>query len=179
MTIEQFQTVVFVIAVAGFTITAAVWDFRMRRIPNWLTVSAFALGLVFRVGFEGWSGLGEGLAAFALGFGTLFLVWITGGGGAGDVKLMGALGIWLGITLTWHVIIGSVLFVVILSAFASRSHTHSVATRDAAPPVSDGDDPRIARGPKPKTRVAFAIPVAMATWLAVGLNLLGIQPPLP
>jgi prepilin peptidase CpaA len=178
MTIEQWQTAVFIVAIVGFTLTAAVWDFRMRRIPNWLTLSGCVLGLIFRASFEGWPGIGDALAAFALGFGTLFLVWVTGGGGAGDVKLMGALGIWLGCTLTWHVIIGSVLFVVLLSAFASSSHTHSVATKDPVEPPIDGSEPPV-NAPKPKTRVAFAIPVALATWLAVGLNLAGIQPPLP
>jgi prepilin peptidase CpaA len=178
MTIDQWQTVVFVVAIAGLTSTAAVWDFRMRRIPNWLTVSGCLLGLIFRASFEGWAGLGDGLAAFALGFGTLFLVWVIGGGGAGDVKLMGALGVWLGCTLTWHVIIGSVLFVVLLSAFASSSHTNSVATKDVVKPTSDDVSPD-SQARKPKTRVAFAIPVALATWLAVGLNLAGIKPPFP
>lgn len=187
MTIEHWQTTIFVVALAGFTITAAIWDFRLRRIPNWLTLSAFGLGIVFRLSFEGWAGLGDGLAAFALGFGTLFLLWVTGGGGAGDVKLMGALGIWLGWTLTWHVIIGSVLFVVIFSAFASSSKTNSVATKDPSEPDGTSDIPdeldtaaaTNTNRPKPKTRVAFAIPVALATWLAVGLSLAGIQPPFP
>jgi prepilin peptidase CpaA len=174
MTIEQSRILIFVVALAGFTLTAAVLDFRIRRIPNWLTLSAFGLGFVFRLGFDGWAGLSDGLLAFALGFGTLFVVWVTGGGGAGDVKLMGALGIWLGCTLTWHVIIGSVLFVVILSAFASSEKTNSVATRDPQEPEADSDS--ASNNPKRKTRVAFAIPVALATWLAVGLDLAGLQP---
>jgi prepilin peptidase CpaA len=72
---------------------AAGWiDFRTRRLPNWLTVSGFSVGLVTNAAFGGWAGakaalLGTGIASLAL----LPVVFLRGLG-AGDWKLMGSLG---------------------------------------------------------------------------------------
>jgi prepilin peptidase CpaA len=77
---------------------AAVTDLRLRRIPNWVTFPLLAGGLVWQATTGGWLGpivgLCGGLIA-ALPFAVLFVFAL--GGGAGDVKLMGAAGVWLGI----------------------------------------------------------------------------------
>lgn len=83
------------VAVAIAT-TAGAWDLRTRRIPNALTFSAAAAGLLYHVvtgGME--SGLAS-IGGFFVGALPLFLQFALGGMGAGDVKLMGALGAWLG-----------------------------------------------------------------------------------
>src|SRR6476660_6881099 len=86
----------FVLAVAGYTLAAAVTDIRQRRIPNYLTVPAALAGLLFHsFAPTGW-GILTSLGGFAVGFGLLLLPWILGGGGMGDVKLLAALGTWLG-----------------------------------------------------------------------------------
>src|SRR5204862_7765310 len=90
----EFVQSVFVSAVSALTLTAAVTDLRTRRLPNWLTVSALAAGLFFHA-FLG-QGIAFSLLGFATGFGILLILWLTGGGGAGDVKLMGAIGAWFG-----------------------------------------------------------------------------------
>jgi len=83
---------VFVLVVGAFTAVAAVSDLRTRRLPNWLTVPAFAAGLLAHTVVNGFAGLGFALLGFATGFGLLLVLWLIGGGGGGDVKLMGALG---------------------------------------------------------------------------------------
>jgi len=55
----------------GVTLVAAFVDFRTHKIPNWLTVPAFVLGLTLRVLLSGWSGAkasleGTGLALIIL-----------------------------------------------------------------------------------------------------------------
>lgn len=82
----------FVAAVFAFTVSCLVMDVRTGRIPNWLTVPAFALGLLTHLGIAGWAGLKFSLLGFATGFGLLLVLMLIGGGGAGDVKMMGALG---------------------------------------------------------------------------------------
>jgi prepilin peptidase CpaA len=88
------------IAVWGLTSLVALlagWlDWRSRRIPNWLTVSGFMLGLGVNAAFWGWSGIVAGLEGAGLGLGLLFLPVLLRGMGAGDWKLMGALGACLG-----------------------------------------------------------------------------------
>jgi prepilin peptidase CpaA len=82
-----------VILVAGM---ASVSDIRTARIPNLLTFGAAAAALAYLFANNGWSGLtqaGEGCAVGVLLFSPFF---VLGGLGAGDVKLLGAMGAWLG-----------------------------------------------------------------------------------
>lgn len=87
-------SLVLVVVVAAFTAAAAVWDIRERRIPNKLTLPVFFAGWIYQAVFHGWSGLGDAGLGFLVGFGVLFALWMVGGGGGGDVKLMGALSVW-------------------------------------------------------------------------------------
>src|SRR5918993_4610254 len=77
-------------------LVACATDLRSARIPNYLTFPAAAAGLLFHAV----SPTGSGLAAAALGLlaGLLvfFPIFALGAMGAGDVKLMAALGAWLG-----------------------------------------------------------------------------------
>ena len=70
----------------------AVTDIKSRRIPNYLTGPAILLGLLLHLTFDGWRGLLTSLAA-GLICGVIFLVlYLAGGMGAGDVKLITAVG---------------------------------------------------------------------------------------
>ena len=75
-----------VAAVAGWT------DWRFRRIPNWLTVSALFLGIAVNWAVGGGSGARDSLLGAALGLGLLLPFVLIRSLGAGDWKLVGALG---------------------------------------------------------------------------------------
>jgi len=83
-----------------FAVMVAVWagwlDWRSRRIPNWLTVSGFLIGLALNTAVWGWQGTQIALAGAALPLAVLLPVVLLRGLGAGDWKLMGALGAVLG-----------------------------------------------------------------------------------
>jgi prepilin peptidase CpaA len=76
--------------IAGWT------DFRSRRIPNWLTVPAFAIGVTVNVFLNGWSGLKTSLLGTLVGLGLLLPFVLLRSLGAGDWKLAGALGAFTG-----------------------------------------------------------------------------------
>jgi len=86
-------------------------DWRTRRIPNWLTFSGFLLGLAANTVVAGWEGAKFALAGAALPLIVLLPAVLLRGLGAGDWKLMGALGAMLG----WRQIL-SVLFVTVFVA---------------------------------------------------------------
>ena len=80
-------------------------DLRTRRIPNILTFGGALAGLSFQVGLHGLNGLLTGFLGLVLGFVLLFLFYLRGGMGAGDVKALAALGAWLGVKLTLYLFI--------------------------------------------------------------------------
>jgi prepilin peptidase CpaA len=90
----------------------AVYDFRQRRVPNWLVLAGAALALAtlaFGIApiAHGWS---SALLGAGLGFGFLLLFYALGLMGAGDVKFAGALGLWAGHTALLPIwVIGSAL----------------------------------------------------------------------
>ena len=74
----------------------AIKDVRGKRIPNRLTYSGLIAALVVRTGLGGWTELRSGLAGMLFAGGIFFLLFLLGGMGGGDVKLMAAVGAWVG-----------------------------------------------------------------------------------
>ena len=79
-------------------LAAAVSDVRSGKIPNAVTYSAIAVGLIGHT--LAWVlvddvrvlGPAGSLGGFLAGFGPLLVVYLAGGAGGGDAKLMGAVG---------------------------------------------------------------------------------------
>jgi prepilin peptidase CpaA len=71
-------------------------DYSERRVPNWLNAAIAAAGLAAQAWYFGWAGVGNGLLGLLVGFGLLIIPWLMHGMGAGDVKLLMAIGVWLG-----------------------------------------------------------------------------------
>ena len=96
--------------VAGWT------DYRSRRIPNWLTVSGLAFGIATNVAAAGWSGLRTSLLGAGLGLLLLLPFVLLRSLGAGDWKLAGALGAFVGAGVLVNLLIGSVFVAGIMAA---------------------------------------------------------------
>jgi len=73
-------------------VAAAVVDVRQHRIPNWLTYFGIAMGIVLRCFFYGWRGVSSALAGCLVAGGIVFLFYLVRTMGAGDVKLLAAVG---------------------------------------------------------------------------------------
>lgn len=84
------------IVIVGIAALACVIDVREHRIPNWLTLSATLAGVAYQLAVAGTAGLTSAVAGWALGVAIFFLPFALRGLGGGDIKLLGALGAWLG-----------------------------------------------------------------------------------
>src|SRR5688572_20911433 len=114
-------------------LAAAVWDLRTRTIPNALNAAIALLAIPFwwAMGMNVWPDmaiqLGIGLGLFAL-FAAAFAIRAMGGG---DVKLIGALGLWLPLDAVLPLLIvmslaGGVLTVMMLVRHKVAKHQHQL-----------------------------------------------------
>jgi prepilin peptidase CpaA len=71
---------------------AAIFDIRSRRIPNWLVLAGLVGGILWNVYAGGLSGLTRAGAGLAIGFVLYFPLYLLRARGAGDVKLLAAIG---------------------------------------------------------------------------------------
>lgn len=77
---------------AMVAMAAAITDLRNRRIPNWVTFPSFALGLILNAALHGWIGLGSATAGAGLAILIYLPLFLIRAVGAGDLKLMAAMG---------------------------------------------------------------------------------------
>jgi prepilin peptidase CpaA len=82
-----FRTLLLSVAVV-----AGIYDWKYRRIPNWLTLAGVVAGFSCHCYLGGWAGLLFASKGFGLGALIYFALYLLRGMGAGDVKLMAALG---------------------------------------------------------------------------------------
>jgi len=117
-----------------FVIVAAYIDGKELRVPNKITYPMIIAGwiysmIAYSMAGEGWmTGLGWSLAGTAVGLATLLPAYSIGGMGAGDVKMMAAIGAWVYCETTFYAfcvsaVVGAVLAVaMILMSGSGKKH---------------------------------------------------------
>ena len=84
------------VAVLAVAVGACAYDLLRRRVPNALTFGAAAVAVALHGILSGWGGVAFSAAGWATGIALFLPFYALGGMGAGDVKLLGAIGAWLG-----------------------------------------------------------------------------------
>ncbi len=92
--------IVLLAALAG-----GVSDLRSGRIPNRLTLPLWAAGLLWGAYSNGGQGLIGSVGGSLLLLIPFFLLFLFAGGGAGDAKLMAAIGAWVGLPASVTVLV--------------------------------------------------------------------------
>lgn len=86
--------------------TAAFFDAKEKRIPNFLTFPVIFIGLILNIIMNGLNGAIFSFYGFISGLVIFFIPFVLGLMGAGDVKLMAAIGALMG----WRFTVLSILF---------------------------------------------------------------------
>jgi prepilin peptidase CpaA len=110
------------------TLVAAGFDIRYRRIPNWLVLAGIVTGAAWNLYASGWSGLGHAATGLGLGFALYFPLYLLRARGAGDVKLLAAVGAIVGPGNCFWVflltaILGGVIAMIVLVLHKRVGHT--------------------------------------------------------
>ncbi|MGJ7579278.1 A24 family peptidase [Variovorax sp. RHLX14] len=162
-------------------LAVAAFDFRQRRVPNWLSLAGAVVAIAALVFDSQPFGIGwrNSAGGAAVGFGVLLMLYATGLMGAGDVKFAGALGLWVGFAPLMPIWVGASFLAGVHAALWLALDQWPVAPRlalalsgvrrgdiDAAGPASS----RLAR----QRHVPYAAYLSLATlaWLATGRTLL-------
>jgi prepilin peptidase CpaA len=80
------------LTLAVLAMTAAIYDCRFRRIPNWLNLSGLIVGFGLNTYYLSLHGGIKAAEGMALAVAVYFPFYLLRGMGAGDVKLMAAIG---------------------------------------------------------------------------------------
>lgn len=105
------------ISTLAFSFPAGVIDWRTRKIPNWLTVSGLVMGIAMHVWFGGWPGALVSLEGAGLALAILLPLVMLRALGAGDWKLMGAIGALLGPMMMLFVLLASFAVTAAMAVF--------------------------------------------------------------
>jgi prepilin peptidase CpaA len=149
-------------------------DVRYRRIPNMLVLTALIAGLAINLLFGGWHGLGSSFLGFGLGFIPMLLLHIFGAMGAGDVKLFGAVGTILGvsvmpITLVLVAMLGGVLAILTtLRAGTVLTTLHGVA-RIFVGILPGWEMPRFAMAPDRRHTIPYGVAIMLGSLISAAL----------
>lgn len=117
------------IGLAIVLIVSFITDLRSRRILNIITLPAILFGLIYYTVTLGWQGLLFSGAGFLVGFSLLLIPYLLGGMGAGDVKLLAAIGALTGMSFVFYsflytALIGGVISIILI--LKKRGIGHSI-----------------------------------------------------
>ena len=162
---------------AGITLVACITDLKTRRIPNVLTFGAAGVAIGAHAAASGVAGLSSSVSGWLLGIALFFPFFALRGLGAGDVKLLGAIGAWTGPALVFRValyagIAGGVLAVIVAlhagymkQALTNILHFIRFWKDEGFKPV-EGFDLQRAEAPK----LAYALPILTGVLVTIWLH---------
>ena len=147
------------------------YDVRYRRIPNVLVLGLLIGGFTINISFGGFGGALTSLEGFALAFVPMFLIHLFGAMGAGDVKLFGAVGSVIGVSmvpLTFVVVVmlGAALAVYTMLRSGTVFSTLHGVLRIFVGIMPGWEMPRFAIPPDRKHTIPYGVAIMLGSVLA-------------
>ena len=154
-------------------IAASITDIAQRRVPNYITFPLAAFGLIYHPYASGMNGFIFSFSGILAGGGLLILFYIMGGMGAGDVKLLAAVGSILGPVNVVHAFVYSALAGGVYSIIVLYRHSvlRSSLERCVSAPVDFLRTGQWLWSPSPAEkkipRMCYAIAITLGTGIYV------------
>lgn len=176
----QFSNYFLILLLLSILSISAIIDFRAQKIPNLITLPAVIIALLYHFFTNGIDGLTFSALGLATGIGLLIIPYMLGGMGAGDAKLMGAVGAILGSKSVFTAfllaaLVGGIYAVILIMLnrkqfkgfFKKQLITLQlfILTRKFIP------DPVEENNKKPK--LCYGVAIALGTYIYMGLELSG------
>ncbi len=160
---SNLPTIIQVLMLAAVAI-AVVTDVRRRRIYNALTFPTMAVGLVLNTALDGPKGFLLAASGLLLGGALFFVPVAMGGRGAGDLKLLAALGALGGpVFVFWCAIFTSIIGAVIAIVTLLVRRRFVSVVGGMALEAASGQVPQA----KSNIRLPYAIPIALGAIAAL------------
>lgn len=166
------------LAIGLLLATAALFDWRHRRIPNALTFGLALSGVLYGAATGGLGGARHSILGLLTGLALLMPLYLAGATGAGDVKLCAGIGAWYGAhqtiwILAYAAIAGGIFAVLWLTARCLttgslepwRRFGYRFVAIFAMPRVSRAD--LAAKTGRTTWSLPYAIPIALGFWIWV------------
>ena len=177
----DFNMDIFLITfLTGVLVVAVIQDLRYQRIPNLLTYPTMVVALVYHSITLGLNGALFSAGGLGLGIAILIVPYLMGGMGAGDAKLMGAVGAVVGakgvfVAFLFTAIAGGVYALIVL--LMNRQYSKGLIARHATTaktlmftgqfiPIPDNAE-------KKKPKLCYGVAIALGTFIYMFLELSG------
>jgi prepilin peptidase CpaA len=167
------------IILALMLLPAAVTDLKSQRIPNKITFPALIIGIIFNTWFHGFDGLFYSLQGMGIGLAIFLVPYFIGKMGAGDAKLMAAVGAFLGpkgifIAFIYIAIAGGIYSLLLIlfrrkqfEGFFREQYVNALVF--SVTKKLDLGNNQVQGRP----RLCYGLAIAVGTWLYIGLELFG------
>jgi prepilin peptidase CpaA len=157
---------------------AGVTDWRQRRIPNWLTAPGVLVGISINTAAYGWPGAKSALLGLGLGLALLLPFVLVRALGAGDWKLAGAVGSFLGprqligVLIVAMLVAGGMALALIIYKRRIGESLRNIGKLLLAFAGGHAGDPAISVDNPQSLKVPFGVALAIAVILFVSSRLL-------
>ena len=150
------------------------YDVRYRRIPNVLVLSLLIGGFTINISFGGLNGALTSVEGLALAFLPMFLIHMFGAMGAGDVKLFGAVGSVIGVSmvpLTFVVVVmlGAVLAIYTMLRSGTMFSTLHGVLRIFVGIMPGWEMPRFAIPPDRKHTIPYGVAIMLGSLISAAV----------
>jgi prepilin peptidase CpaA len=171
------QTIVFLSTALVF---AAINDLQFRKIPNLLNFLVIGLSVIFYSWVYGFEGLIFSVSGMLLGIALLIGPYLLGGMGAGDAKLMGAVGAVLGpkgvfICFFYVAMVGGIYAGIMLLVYRSHGRViiSNVLTGIKSLLITRQWVPTVPEPHEKSPRLCYGLAIALGTFIYLALERMG------